>query len=80
MQANLGIGETLTLEGISLPSTAAQGPGAYTWKLSSDKFAEIRENPDGTVTVTGTAAGTVTVTCTAADGTGKKATLKIKVG
>ena len=79
-QAALGIGQTLTLEGISLPSAAAQGPGAYTWKLSSDKFAEIKENADGTVTVTGLSAGTVTVTCTAADGTGKKATLKIKVG
>lgn len=79
-QAELGVGETLTLEGISLPSTAAQGPGAYTWKLSSDKFVSLTENADGTVTVTGKAAGTVTVTCTAADGTGKKATVKIKVG
>ena len=79
-QTTLGIGGTMTLEGISLPSAAAQGPGAYTWKLSSDKFAEIQENPDGTVTITGKAAGTVTVTCTAADGTGKKATLKIKIG
>lgn len=79
-QATLGIGGTMTLEGISLPSAAAQGPGAYTWKLSSDKFAEIQENADGTVTITGKAAGTVTVTCTAADGTGKKATLKIKIG
>ena len=79
-QASLGIGETLTLEGISLPAAAAQGPGAYTWKLSSDKFAELKENADGTVTITGKAAGTVTVTCTAADGSGKKATLKIKIG
>ena len=79
-QADLGIGETLTLEGISLPTAAAQGPGAYTWKLSSDKFVTLEENPDGTVTVTGLSAGKVTVTFTAADGTGKKATMTIKVG
>ena len=80
MRASLGIGETMTLEGISLPSTAAQGPGAYNWSLSSDALADLNENADGTVTLTGKAAGTVIVTCTAADGSGKKATLKIKIG
>ena len=65
-------GQSITLEGSSLPVSAAE---AYTWK-SSGAAATVTE--DGEVTGK-TAGSTVTITCTAADGSGKKATVKIKV-
>ena len=55
------------------PDTSA---GAVTWTSSNEKIATVDEN--GVVTAGGTT-GTVTITATAADGTGKKATAKIKV-
>lgn len=55
------------------PDTSA---GAVTWTSSNEKIATADEN--GVVTAGGTT-GTVTITATAADGTGKKATAKIKV-
>ena len=65
------MGQTLVLEGSSLPVSAAH---AYTWK-SSGSAATVKDG-----VVTGVTAGkTVTITCTAADGTGKKATVKVKV-
>ena len=67
----LQVGQTITLEGSSLPVSAAS---AYEWK-SSGTAAEVEDGK-----VTGVTDGkTVTVTCTAADGSGKKATVKIKV-
>ena len=70
--------DVITLEAFSYPGDAASGAGAYTWK-SSSKCVEIEDNLDGTVTIYGVKAGTATITCTAADGSGKKATVKIKV-
>lgn len=65
-------GQTISLAGSSLPVSAAE---AYTWKSSGDAAAVTEDGQ-----VTGVTAGkTVTVTCTAADGSGKKATVKIKV-
>ena len=49
---------------------------AVTWKSSNDGWALVTE--DGLVTAV-TAGKTATITCTAADGSGKKATVKIKV-
>ena len=75
----LYIDEALTLQGVTVhPSDAAYGAGAYTWK-SSSKCVEIEDNGDGTITVYGIKAGTAIITCTAADGSNKKATVKIKV-
>ena len=54
------------------PAEAAQ---QWTWKSSSDKLATVDE--DGQVTLL-QAGKTVTITVTANDGTGKKATVKIK--
>ena len=52
-------------------------PSGYTWKSSKDAVATVDE--DGYVTA-GEKTGTVTITATANDGSGKKATVKIKVG
>lgn len=70
--------DSITLEAFSFPGDAASGAGAYTWK-SSSKCVEIEDNLDGTITVYGVRAGTATITCSAADGSGKKATVKVKV-
>lgn len=66
-------GESLQLTGINKPLEAYQD---WTWKSSNPNAVEVDENG----CVTGLTAGkTVTITCTANDGTGKKATVKIKV-
>ena len=70
--------DTITLEAFSFPGDAASGAGAYTWK-SSSKCISIEDNLDGTITIYAVKAGTATITCSAADGSGKKATVKIKV-
>ena len=70
--------DVITLEAYSFPGDAANGAGAYTWK-SSSKCVEIEDNLDGTVTIYGVKAGTATITCSAADGSGKTATVKVKV-
>ena len=70
--------DVITLEAYSFPGDAASGAGAYTWK-SSSKCVEIEDNLDGTVTIYGVKAGTATITCSAADGSGKTATVKVKV-
>lgn len=64
----------LQLRALCQPETAA---GKYTW--ASSKAASVDVDEKGCVTVVG-GTGTVIVTCTAADGSGKKATVKIKVG
>lgn len=51
--------------------TAADGTATVsgiTWKLSGGKYASMKVNADGTVTITGKKAGKVTVTATANDG------------
>ena len=79
-------GKTVTIdaEGVAVlsaegsPITAAQ---SYTWKSSNTKIAKVVENPDGSVSVipTGKKTGTVTITAKATDGSGKSATVKVKV-
>ena len=70
----LSPGESLQLTAVSLPENAAD---CYTWKSSKNAVATVDE--DGYVTA-GEKTGTVTITATANDGSGKKATVKIKVG
>lgn len=70
----LAAGESLQLTASSQPESAAD---SYTWK--SAKPGNVAVDEDGTITVLG-GSGTVTITCTAADGTGKKATVKVKIG
>ena len=75
-------GKTLTApSGALVPLVGQSEPGntadLYTWTSSSDALATVDE--DGMVTLTGAVGKTVTITCTAADGTGKKATVKIKI-
>ena len=66
-------GESLTLDAAAFPSTAAQ---AVTWKSSSKSIAKI-DAETGEVTIG--KAGTATITATAKDGSGKKASFKLKV-
>lgn len=68
----LEVGETLDLDGISLPITAAN---AYTWKSSAAKYAEVDE--DGVVTAL-VGGKTISINCAAADGSGKSAVVKIQ--
>ena len=70
----LSAGEKLYLTAQSQPENAA---GRYTW--TSSKESSVTVDDSGCVTVIG-GSGTVTITCTAADGSGKKATVKIKIG
>jgi len=70
----LAAGESIQLTADCQPENAAN---VYTWK--SSKAAAVDVDEEGNVTVIG-GSGTVTITCTAADGSGKKATVKIKVG
>ena len=69
----LAVGESLDLDGTSLPVSAAQ---AYTWKSSSSKYAKVDE--DGVVTAV-KAGKTISITCMAADGSGKSAVVKIQI-
>ncbi len=67
----LGMDEGLTLTGGIQPENAVQG---VTWKSSSTKIATVK---DGVVEPV--KPGSVTITATAADGSGKKATVKVNV-
>ena len=67
-------GSMVALEAVCEPGNAA---GVYTWKSSSTKYAEVDQ--DGVVTLSDAIGKTVTITATAADGTNKKATVKIKI-
>ena len=69
-----GPGSQLVLTAKSMPENAAQ---QYTWKVSNKKYASVDEN--GVVTLLDAIGKTVTITATSADGTNKKATLKIKI-
>ena len=68
----LGDRSTVTLKAKALPAKAAQ---AFTWKSSNPKVAVVSAKGK----VTAKAVGTVTITATAADGSGKKASVKITV-
>jgi len=70
----LAAGESVQLTADCQPDNAAN---VYTW--TSSKAAAVNVDAEGNVTVIG-GSGTVTITCTAADGSGKKATVKIKIG
>ena len=68
----LAVGETLKLVASCNEGAANQ----YTWK-SNNKYVTVK---DGTVAADAVAVGKrVTITCTAADGTGKSASVKIKI-
>ena len=68
----LEVGTTALFEAMNLPENAAN---LCTWKSSDESYATVEDGE-----VTGLKAGkTVTITATAADGSGKKATVKIKV-
>ena len=75
---NMTAGQEKVFYAECLPENAA---GQYTWKSSNEKIAKVEVNADGSVTViaVGEKTGTVKITATAADGSGKKATLTIKV-
>ncbi len=64
---------TLALSAENTPDNSLQ---AWTWKSSNTKYATV----DGEGVVTGLTPGkTVTITATAADGSGKKATVKVAI-
>ena len=63
---------TLDLDALVAPSNASQ---SVTWKTSSSSRAVVDAN--GVVTASRT--GTVTITATAADGSGKKASVKLSI-
>ncbi len=67
----LGSNQELTLSGTIDPTYASQ---ELTWKSSSTAVATVE---DGVITPVKT--GTTTITATAADGSGKKAAVKVKV-
>lgn len=68
------VGARVPLTGKSEPANAAN---IYTWKSSNAAQATVDE--DGRVTLLNAVGKTVTITGTAADGTNKKATVKIKI-
>ena len=73
----LAAGKTIKLTVDVKPANATNK--AVTWKVSNTKLASINQKT-GSLKLKKTAAGkSITVTATAADGSGKKATLKIKV-
>ncbi len=63
---------TVQLSAVVAPAEASQ---AVNWKSSSSRRVKIDENG----LVTGLSTGSVTVTATAADGTGRRATVKVHV-
>jgi len=69
---SIPVGESLQLVGDSSPTGAAN---RFVWKSSSQSIAAVDENG----LVTAVKPGTVTITCTTADGSGKKATVRIRV-
>ena len=71
--ATLTQGQTLTLKATVTPGNATNKD--VTWSSSNTKVATI----SSTGKVTAKASGTVTITCKAKDGSGKKATCKIRV-
>ncbi len=71
--ASVAKGKTLQLTATVTPASATNK--AVTWKSSNTKIATV----SSTGKVTAKSAGTVTITCTAKDGSGKKATCKIRV-
>lgn len=72
----LAAGKKVTLNATVAPANATNK--AVTWKSSNTKYAMV--NAAGKVTLKKAGAGkTVTITATAKDGSGKKATYKIKI-
>ncbi len=72
----IAAGRKITLKAAVSPANAANK--AVTWKSSNTKYATV--NTSGKVTLKKAGAGkTVTVTATAKDGSGKKASYKIKI-
>jgi len=67
-------GEVLEL---SARNDTAYSAELYTWKSSNTKYATV--DAAGVVTLLDAAGKTVTITATAADGSGQKATVKIKI-
>ncbi|MCI8634080.1 MAG: Ig domain-containing protein [Eubacterium sp.] len=71
----IATGKKITLEAFITPSNATDK--SITWKSSNTKYATV--NSKGAVTIKKAGAGkTVTITATANDGSGKKASYKIK--
>lgn len=71
----IATGKKITLKATVTPSNATNK--SITWKSSNTKYATV--NNKGVVTIKKAGAGkTVTITATANDGSGKKATYKIK--
>lgn len=71
---NAEAGTRFQLDAVSNPINAA---GIYTWKSSNTKCATVDEN--GVVTVLKKSSKPITITATAKDGTGVKATVKLKI-
>ena len=66
-------GTVLELDAVCTPENAA---GVYDWKTSNPQYAEVE---GGRITLGEYVGKTVTIQCVAADGSGKKATVKIKI-
>lgn len=73
VEVKAGAENSIQLRVVSEPGTSY---GVVTWKSSNDGIAEV--SSDGTVTAV-ISGKTATITCTAADGSAKKATVKITV-
>ncbi len=81
----LGTGTDIDLKALSDPHNAAgnktDASSAYEWKSSNEEIATVDESGSVQTVMDENGeykTGTVTITCMAADGTGRKATVKIK--
>lgn len=74
---DLGGLRTMNLEALVSPDTANE---AVTWTTTNANVATVSSTGPTIARVTGYTQGTATITATAADGSGKKATVTVKVG
>ena len=72
----LDAGDTVNFEVLTAPITALQ---QWTWKSSNTKYLTVDEATGEVTLLQSSGRSTVTVTATATDGTGVKATFKVKV-
>ncbi len=79
--ADVGIDETLRVRAVAYNNdgTTEDVAQAFDWRVSNTSYATIRDNGDGTATITGRKAGTVQIAAVAADGSGIRAEMSVRV-